>query len=53
MQKKIKIMFLKNDLPTAITMFLVACRSGEYQGINIDETHLNEWFSQYIGKKQS
>jgi hypothetical protein len=30
-------------------MFLVACQSGEYQKTNIEEQHLNEWFSQYIG----
>jgi hypothetical protein len=39
----------KNDLPTAMTMFLIVRNTGKVSEKMIEKHHLNEWFLQYIG----
>jgi WD repeat-containing protein 24 len=36
------------DFPTAITMYLVACKSSCFKVNSINESYLDEWFTQYI-----
>ena len=41
----------KNDLTTTVFMYLVASKNEKIDLSKLDPIYLDEWFSQYIGKK--
>lgn len=43
------IYLLKNDLVTAVFMYLIATQHNKIDKTKIDSLYLDEWFIQYIG----